>query len=67
MMVVTNQRRYQPEKVFTFFFLARVFEEMIPMKNTHQLLELLPSDMQYTNEYEMITSSMDSTLQADKG
>ncbi len=67
MKVITNQRRYQPERVFTFFFLARVFEEMIPMKKAHQLLELLPNDMQYTDEYEMIISSINSTHQADKG
>ncbi len=59
------KREYQPEKVFTFLFFARVFEEMLPVKEVVQLLTLLPSDMQYVDEYEMITCSKDTCQ--DKG
>ena len=51
---------YRPERIFSFLLLCRCFTDLIKVDKASELLSLLPNDMKYTIEYEMLQTSIKS-------
>ena len=54
-------QKYIPETILSFLLLCRCFIEIqnqVEVDEANQLLSLIPADIKYTTEYEMLNQSI---------